>query len=119
MATKRERLKEFFRRLAAAPGARNRDEALELIDRVLNEVEDELSGIPRDPEPPPYRSTGRMYPPKTDSIRDVPGKSLLKRFRSTAHNTFIGDNGAIEIRAIPDKFEFSKPGADGRKVEDL
>jgi len=119
MATKRERLTEVFRRLAATPAARNRDEALELIGRTLNEVEDELSGIPRDPDPPPSPTDGRMYPPKADSIRDVPGKPLVKRFRSTAHNTFIGDNGAVEIRAIPDKLEFSKAGVDGRKVEDL
>lgn len=115
----RERLDEFFRRLIAAPAARNRDEALDLIGRILAEVEDELTGIPKDPDPPRRPTDGRMYPPLADSIRDVPGKPQVKRFRSRAHNTLIGINGAIEIRAIPDKLQLTKAGADGRKVEEL
>jgi phytoene/squalene synthetase len=53
MATIRHRLDEFYRRLAAAPPARTADEALELICRMLDEVEDDMSGIPKETPPSP------------------------------------------------------------------
>jgi hypothetical protein len=57
-----------------------------------------------------------MYPPQVDSLRAVPGRSDVKRFRSRSHNTLIGDNGAVEIRELSGGTIFSKPGADGRTV---
>lgn len=57
-----------------------------------------------------------MYPPEDDSSRDVPGKPRIKRFRSKGHNTYIGFNGAIEIRTIANEIVFEKPGLDGRKI---
>jgi hypothetical protein len=52
MAPRSERLDEFFRRLTVAPSARSFDEAFGQMSRVLNEVEDELSGIPYDIKAP-------------------------------------------------------------------
>jgi hypothetical protein len=48
--SKRERLDEFFRRLLSAPGAGSLDEALTQLARILDAVEDELSGVPNSPE---------------------------------------------------------------------
>jgi len=45
-------LDEFYRRLGSAPAASTFEEALGLIRRTLNEVEDDLSGFPMNPDPP-------------------------------------------------------------------
>src|SRR3954447_20580436 len=85
--------------------------------RVLNQVEDELTTIPFHPDN--YQTDGRLYPPQPDSMRAVDGRPEITRFRSRAHNTFIGANGSIEIRAVASKdVVFSKPGSDGRGVWD-
>ena len=51
-----------------------------------------------------------------DSLRPVPGRPDVKRFRSVAHNTLIGGNGAIEIRDLSGRVVFVKPGADVQTV---
>lgn len=85
----------------------------------MNDVEDELSGVRMDPDPPLDSKDGRMYPPKGDLIFDIPGKPAVKRLESKRHVTFIGDNGAIEIQSRMGEVEFNKPGADGRSLDDL
>jgi hypothetical protein len=50
--TVRERLDEFYRRLHAAPLETTAEAALEQICRILDEVEDELSGVPKQLPPP-------------------------------------------------------------------
>ena len=45
-ASKEERFDEFVRRLALAPAAESTAQALVLLSRVLNEVEDEMSTFP-------------------------------------------------------------------------
>jgi hypothetical protein len=54
-------------------------------------------------------------------MREIPDRAAVKRFRSRRHNTFIGENGAIEIQLVNPANEvvFAKPGADGRKVSQL
>lgn len=119
MPTKREWLEEFYKRMRLTPPASTYDEALALIRRIMNEVEDELSGLPMNPDPPLKSDDGRMYPPKGDLVIEVPGKPAVKRLRSRRHHIFIGDNGAIEIPSLEGLIEFSKPGADERSLRDL
>ena len=115
--TKRERLDELFRRLAAAAAAGSFDEARALLDSTLNAVEDEMSGVPFNPETP--LGDGRMYPPQDDYLFAVPDRPAIMRFRTRFHNIFIGSNGAIEIAVLKGARVFSKPGADGREVSEL
>ncbi len=115
--TRAERLFEFFGRLARLPRARSAGEARSQLSVTLTEVENELTSIANDPST--LGRDGRMYPPEDDSKRDVPGRKDVIRFRSRKHNTFVRDNGAIEIRAVEgDLVVFEKPGSDGRKVSE-
>ncbi len=114
-SSKDERFEEFLRRLGLAPAAESIAQALILLSTLLAEVEDELSDIPNSPQN--WQTDGRMYPPQMDSARDVPGRSDLVRFRSRGHNTFVRENGAIEIRDLQNSMLFCKFGADGRGVE--
>jgi len=114
--TKAQRLLEFLRRLRWAAPASNAEEALDLVARTLNAVEDELSGTPFDPSA--WQTDGRLYPPQMDSRRAVPGRQDVTRYRSRSHNTFIAENGAIEIQTIDGVVLLSKAGADGASVWD-
>jgi hypothetical protein len=113
---KRERLQELYRRLAAAPDAATFEEAFNQLSSILNEIENDWSLAPYDPEN--WRNDGRLYPPLLDNVRDVDGHPGLKRLRSRFHNTFIAANGAIEIQKLGGEVEFTKAGADGRGVWD-
>lgn len=114
-SSKEDRFAEFLRRLAAAPSANTAEEALRLLGDTLNQVEEELTDIPYAPEN--WQTDGRMYPPQEDSAREVPGKDDLVRYRSKAHNTYVRQNGAIEIHDIDGAVVFSKSGANGKGVE--
>src|SRR5204862_5364949 len=116
---KSKRFAAFLERLRSAPAAAPFDEAYGQLCAILNEVEDTLTSIPHNPQNWP--TDGRMYPPQADSMREVPGRSFVRRFRSVAHNTFIGENGSIEIQLVSPANEviFAKPGADGREVAQL
>jgi hypothetical protein len=111
MATIRERLDEFYCRLAASPPAHSADEALTHICRTLDEVEDELSGLPKqDPPPPPSVRSGRMYPPQADMITRLPDGSVVAGTRR--HSLHIGADGSIAIvLSQTGDVEFTKPGA--------
>jgi hypothetical protein len=114
---KEQRLREFLRRLHDSPRASSFDEARQLVEKTLNAVEDEMSDVPFNPAN--WQSDGRMYPPQDDSERPVPGHPSLRRYRSRRHNTFIGTNGALEIRTVGGEVLLTKAGADGRFVRDL
>lgn len=103
-----ERLAVFFQRLAAAPPANSATEALALVCRLIEEVENEFSPIPRS-DPPPRRATGRMYPPLADYIFSEPGGSL--RAETRRHTMRFAADGSIRIalRENP-SIAFSKPG---------
>jgi len=73
-----------------------------------------MSGVPYDPSK--WRTDGRLYPPQLDSERKFSGHPKVRRFRSLQHNTLIGENGSIEIRALAGATVFSKNGADGKGV---
>ena len=117
-APKGVRFAEFLRRLEAAESVDSFEEAYCLLAATLNEVENELTSIPYDPAN--WQTDGRMYPPQMDNLRDVEGCPLVKRLRSRAHNTFIGENGSIEIQSVSSReVIFSKRGRDDRGVWDL
>lgn len=115
---KQERLKEVYRRLAAVPAARTFAEMRRQLNDVLNEVEDELTGIPYDP--PCWATDGRLYPVQDDNAFHVEGHPRVTLLRARRNEIYIGDNGAIEIRNVSLRItEFSKPGEDGRGVWEL
>lgn len=113
---KKERFQEFLSRLESADAVANADEAFALISETLTAVEDEMTDIPNDPAS--WQTDGRMYPPQADNARDVDNRPDLVRYRSRGHNTLIRDNGAIEISDLQGTVLLSKPGQDGRGVND-
>lgn len=116
MFTKRQRLDEVYRRLTAAAPAETAVAALALLARVINTVEDELSGLPYDQLASRTMVAGpRMYPPLADS-RKAGIIGGVERFRAYRHHILIGPNGAISIRLDSGAIVFSKPGADGEKI---
>jgi hypothetical protein len=114
VASKFERLAEFLRRLGDAEPATSLNEARELIASILKAVEDEMTDIPYDP--PAWETDQRLYPPHDDAEREVSGHPCIRRYRSLGHNTYIGANGAIEVRVGAKQVIFAKPGADGKEV---
>lgn len=115
--TKSTRIREFFRRLNEAPRTSTAEEALDSIIILLNEVEDELTGIPYNPWK--WRTDGRMYAPLPDRIGPVFGEPKLIRALATRHTVYISINGAILIREKNGGIALDKDGADGKKVRDL
>ena len=113
--SKAERFQEFLSRIEKSPPASSHDDALRLLSDTLNQVEDEYTNIPF--QPACWQTDGRMYPPEDDNARAVEGRSDVIRYRHRSHNTFIRDNGAIEIQDIDGKVLFEKRGSDGQNVE--
>lgn len=111
--TRTERLTEYFNRLRQQPVSRSADEALVRLSQTLMQVEDELSGIPRqEPPPPPNRPDGRMYPPQADNVRRLPDGSITAR--TAGHRIEIGAGGSITIRNVrTGEVDFHQPGAGG------
>jgi len=121
LPSKQERLQGFFRRLDSADAAASFDEGYRLLCDTLDQVEDELSGQPNEPER--WMTLDRMFPPQQDRMSSVAG-SDVKRFDSLRHITYIAPNGAIEIRrtrlvAGRVVVFLAKAGSDGRMVSDV
>jgi hypothetical protein len=92
--SKVERLKIVFERLQNAPAAKAADEAMAIMNRVLEEVEDEFGGVPKDPNPGLIPSD-RMYPPEADNIARDPNGNIIANSRR--HSTTFGKDGSIVI----------------------
>jgi hypothetical protein len=108
MLTKPERLAEIFRRLKNAEPAGARDEAFELVKKIIDAVEDEYADTPYAPEK--WENDGRMYMPMPDNEREVEGRPDQRRYRSRKHNIFIGDDGSIEIWEVKGECLLNKAG---------
>lgn len=105
----------MYRRLERQPAATSDVEAYKLLCQVINETEDEITGIPYDPSA--WMTDGRIYPPLPDSERRS-GISGVRRFVTKGHEALIGSKGGILIRQKhTGEVEFSKAGADGKTIE--
>ncbi len=118
---KPHRLAEIFSRLSAQGPYPTFDVAYRALCRTIDVVEDELSGEPN--KPWRWRELNRIFPPQTDRMSTLHG-GVVMRFDSKRHVTYIGRNGAIEVRAItrrglPIETVYSQLGADGQGVVDL
>ena len=92
----RDRLAEVYRRLKERPHASTGTEALQQLCEVLEQVEDELSGIARqDPSPGPARFDGRMYCPEEDFVVRNPDGRLVALTRG--HRIEIAADGSLRI----------------------
>jgi hypothetical protein len=112
---KYRRLEELVRRLLALAPMADHDTARRAINETLNAVEDELSGVPFDPNN--WRTDGRMYPVQDDNAFDVDGHPDVTSYLSVAHETLVRANGAFEIRGRTTKVVvLAKPGSDGKGV---
>jgi hypothetical protein len=113
--SKQDRLEEILRRLAAEPSARSYEEAYGQLYRVMNEAEDELSGVSYNLQAAASRE--RMYPPQWDFTAQHPHRPAVVRMRSVAHEILIGRNGSILVRDLRvQQIVLDKAGEDGRKV---
>lgn len=91
-----QRLDLFFQRLKDAPPAASAEEAMRLVGRLIEEVEDEFCPLPRE-EPPPVGFTGRMYAPREDRMRRIlPQGTLVADTRH--HKVFCQPTGEITIQ---------------------
>jgi len=61
----KERLALVYQRLDQMPPPTTAQEAFDRLNTVLEEVEDEYSGVPKNPNPG-LKFDGRMYPPRED-----------------------------------------------------
>jgi hypothetical protein len=104
----RERLDEFYRRLLALPRADSAEDALRQMCAVLERVEDEMSGIPKQSPPPwPSHPDGRMYCPLDDFIERRDDGSIFAMTRG--HRIEIDNNGSVRIISkITGQVEFEK-----------
>jgi len=109
--TRGQRLTEYFNRLRGQPASRTADEALGRVSQTLHEVEDALSGIPRqNPPPPPNMPDGRMYPPLADRITRHADGSITAQTRG--HDISIGRDGSITMtNRQTGQVDFHQPGA--------
>ena len=119
LPSKKERLREYYRRLRTAARADSFETARRLVDETLVAVEDDF-GVPDDPPVGPVPSD-RMYPVQDDRVDAVPGRPDVRRLRSFRHDTYIADNGAVRIErrgrmGEEPVVELDKPGKDGRHV---
>jgi hypothetical protein len=113
--TKRERLQLIQERLEKAPCASTHDEAFTMLANIVNEVENEHSGVPYDPTA--WMADGRIYPPQLDSKRACQVQFAC-RYRTKGHHVFIGDHGAVVFQSVATmRIEFSKPGWDGQELQ--
>ena len=115
MIERQQRLEIFYSRLGDAPACASFAEAFELLGTTLIAVEDELSGLPFNPDFP--LSDGRMYPPKSDAHREVPGRADLHRYRNKGHHTYFSEGGAILIVDLDANPLLDKPDVNGRSIK--
>jgi len=116
-----DRLAEIFRRMGEATPCSSFETAYALLCTTMDEVEDELTNFPNEPDR--YMEIKRLFPPQTDRMSSLEDCDV-KRFDNTRHVTYIASNGAIEVRSRrvqngEVKTHFRKAGSDGRFLNDV
>ena len=92
----RERIDELYRRLSLLERSGTAEGSLRQLCETLDQVEDELSGLPKQtPPPPPSEFDGRMYCPSEDFVARLQDGSILALTRG--HRIEIGTNGSLKI----------------------
>jgi hypothetical protein len=118
-AEKIQRLQEMMRRLKASAPFADGEVARMALEEVMRDVEDEMSGIPENPNAALAKvSDGRMYPPD-DRFEIASGSSLVRTFKQVGHRTSFGTNGSLKITRSDGNVEIDLAGADGKKVTTL
>jgi hypothetical protein len=82
MMTKGERVAELVHRLEDSPPATSADEALARVTAVLDEIEDQHSGVPNDPTS--AMADERIWPPIAKYHFEIPGRPDLDGYRQRA-----------------------------------
>lgn len=89
-----ERLALLYERLDQLPPAPNADEAFRQLAETLDDVEDEFSGVPKNPDPG-LKFDGRMYPPREDFTTRTEDGGLQATTRGNIIN--ISPDGTMSI----------------------
>jgi hypothetical protein len=114
LLSKQARLNLFYNKLMLADHCSSYDEAYILLCKILNDVEDEFSGVN-------YNLTkslidGRLYPPMIDSRRVYKEREDLICFRNKANYTFFSEDGAITITTISGEIVVEKKSKNGQRI---
>lgn len=106
--TTRERLQELYRRLGSSPKAISAEAAFCELCEMLEQVENELSGIEKGESiPGPWIDDGRMYRPLEDHVARQSDGSILALTRG--HRIEVSANGSIRIISkLTGQVEFAK-----------
>ncbi|MFC4312412.1 FG-GAP-like repeat-containing protein [Steroidobacter flavus] len=91
--TRQERLQEVYRRLETQR-ATTAEEAQAQLNKTLEAVEDQFSGVPKNPNPG-LKPDGRMYVPQADNIKRLADGTI----RATTRGNIVeyGPDGSITI----------------------
>ena len=85
------------------------EEAMNLVCRTIEQIEDEYCSVPREVPPPRLRFTGRMYAPQPDRIFRLEHGGLMAETRG--HRIFCLADGGIRIEDADDEMAaFVKDG---------
>lgn len=88
------RLAEVYRRVSRLPRHHDATSSFAQFCAVLDQVEDELSGVPQQTPPPPDEG-GRMYCPLPDRLTRRRDGGFAAR--TTGHMINVGPDGAVEV----------------------
>jgi hypothetical protein len=111
-----DRLSLLYQRLSELPPARTADEAFRQLAATLDQVEDEHSGVERNPNPG-LKFDGRMYPPREDFTERLPDGGL--RTTTKGNLIEISPGGTTDIYSRhTNNLLFRRPGIDARPALD-
>lgn len=112
-----QRLALVYERLDQLPPVWKPEEAFKQLSTTLEQVEDEHSGVPKDPNPG-LKFDGRMYPPREDFTERTEDGGLRATTKGNIIN--IAPNGTMSILSRKSGEEvYRKPGAELGETNNL